>query len=553
MPISLPLKDYIPKSWICFREGYTKTQFLHDLTSGISVGIIALPLALAFAMASGVAPEKGLFTAIIAGFLISLLGGSRVQIGGPTGAFVIVIYTVMQKHGYEGLAVATLLAGGLTVLMGLARFGSLLKFIPFPVITGFTAGIALVILSAQVKDFFGLEIDQLGPGFIERWWTYFTHIHTAHLWPLVVGSGTLGVIIVLRRYFPRVPGGVAAIALATIVAFLFQLPVETIESKFGALPQSLPKPALPFLSFDLIIRVIPDAITIALLGSIEALLSAAVADGMTGFRHKSNGELVGQGIANIASVLFGGIPATGAIARTAANVKMGGRTPVAGMAHALTLFILMVCFAPLAVKIPLASLSAIMVFVAWNMSELPHFIETLKGERSDALVLLVTFFLTLFVDLTVAVQVGVIVAAFLFLKRMTDNTTVAIDEPEKELKAPSDICLISIDGPFFYSVAHLLYAVWQRRDRMPRVCIIRLTRVPLVDATGIKAFHDFEATCKQKGVVLLFAGVTKKVHRQLQSAFPPHNLFDTMEEALAHAERVKQDSPMIQPVLEHSS
>lgn len=408
------VSEFIPKSWHCWREGYTRDLFLKDLIAGASVGVIALPLALAFAIASGVEPEKGLFTAIVAGFLISLLGGSQVQVSGPTGAFVVIVYGVIQKHGYEGLALATLLAAGLLVIMGLLRCGKLLKYIPHSVITGFTAGIALVIATSQLKDFFGWQADKIPPGFIEKCQTYCQIAHTLNGWALLLSGSTLLLVFLLRRTYPRWPGVMIAILLATLSALLFEIPVETIESKFGAIPRVLPSPVLPTFSWELLQRVWPDAIAIALLGAIESLLSAVVGDRLAGTQHRSNIELIAQGIGNLGSILFGGIPATGAIARTTANVKMGGKTPMAGMVHAATLLFLMVALAPMAGKIPLAALAGVLLFVAWNMSDLPEVSKVLQGHKSDAFVLLVTFVLTVLVDLIVAVQVGVLLAAAIF-------------------------------------------------------------------------------------------------------------------------------------------
>lgn len=465
-------QDYIPKLFLCLKEGYNRKYFLNDLFAGISVGVIALPLAIAFAIGSGVPPERGLFTAIVAGFLISLLGGSRVQIGGPTGAFVIVVYTIIQKHGYDGLAVATIIAGILMILMGIARFGVYLKFIPFPVTTGFTTGIALVIFTSQIKDFFGLQIDNVPPQFLEKCAMFCLQAYTWNKWAFFVASSTLILIFILRRYCPKLPGAIIAVVLATVLGYIFDLPIETIQSKFGEIPRALPTPSFPTISYDLIKNVFPDAITIALLGSIESLLSAVVADGMSGHRHRSNCELVAQGLANIGSIIFGGIPATGAIARTSANIRMGAKTPIAGMIHAGTLLLLMVFLAPLAAKIPLCALSAVLIYVAWNMSELEQFIEILRSQKSEALILLITFLLTVLIDLSVAVQVGVILSAVIFVKKMTDNTSVEVcrilidenDHETPELKdseilfrkdIPEDVTVFEINGPFFYSVADL--------------------------------------------------------------------------------------------------
>jgi len=537
-------KDFIPKSVLCLREGYSWNYFYNDLFAGVSVGIIALPLAIAFAIASGVSPEKGLFTAIVAGFLISLLGGSRVQIGGPTGAFVVVVYAIIQKHGYDGLALATIIAAVMMILMGIARFGVLLKFIPYPVTTGFTTGIAFVIIFSQIKDFFGLKAENIPPEFLGKCDLYCRIAHTWNLWALLVAVCTTGLIFVLRHYRPKWPVVIIAITLAAAATYFFKLPIETIESKFGEIPRVLPSPSLPHFSFDLFKRVFPDAITIALLGSIESLLSAVVADGMIGTRHRSNGELMAQGFANIGSIIFGGIPATGAIARTSANIRMGAKTPIAGMIHAITLLLLMIFLSPLAGKIPLAALAGVLVFVAWNMSELPHFLEILKGHKGDALILLITFFLTVLIDLTVAVQVGVVLAAMVFLKRMTDKTTVEICQslvkenytPEKDDESlvrkdiPEDVVVFEIKGPFFYSVADLLDEALIRLDYTPRAFILRTHKTQLIDATGLQAIKKFASKCKKKGINFVISDVDDKHRKLLDVAGVP--MFKDIESAL---------------------
>lgn len=552
-------QDYIPKVVLCFREGYSKKYFFNDLFAGISVGVIALPLALAFAIGSGVPPERGLFTAIVAGFLISLLGGSRVQIGGPTGAFVVVVYTIIQKHGYDGLAVATIIAGILMILMGIARFGIFLKFIPFPVTTGFTTGIALVIFTSQIKDFFGLQIEKVPPQFLEKCTLFCTQAYTWNKWAFIVALSTLISIFVLRRYFPRLPGAIVAIIFATAASYIFGLPIETIESKFGEIPRMLPTPSFPHISYELIKNVFPDAITIALLGAIESLLSAVVADGMTGTRHRSNCELVAQGLANIGSIIFGGIPATGAIARTSANIKMGAKTPVAGMIHAVTLLLLMLLLAPLAAKIPLCALSAVLIYVAWNMSELGHFIEILKSQRSEAIILLITFLLTVLIDLSVAVQVGVILAAVVFVKKMADNTSVEvcrilIDENDNEAPQlrdsdilfrkdiPEDVTVFEINGPFFYSVADLLSETLIRLDKTPRVFILRMRKVPIVDTTGIRALKEFQLKCKQKGITFLLSGVSEKIREKFKDtsvelSIGKEHIFPDINSALSYVKQ----------------
>lgn len=553
------LQDYIPKIFLCFKEGYTKNLFINDLFAGMSVGVIALPLALAFAIGSGVPPERGLFTAIVAGFLISFLGGSRVQIGGPTGAFVIVVYTIIQKHGYEGLAVATIIAGILMVIMGLFRFGVFLKFIPFPVTTGFTTGIAVVIFTSQIKDFFGLQIEKVPPQFLEKCTLLCIHADTWNQWAFFIASSALILIFVLKRYFPKLPGVIVAIILATIICHIFDLPVEIIESKFGEIPRVLPIPSFPSISYTLIKNVFPDAITIALLGAIESLLSAVVADGMTGNKHRSNCELVAQGLSNIGSIIFGGIPATGAIARTTANIKMGAKTPMSGMIHAVTLLLLMLLLAPLAGKIPLSALSAVLIYVAWNMSELGHFIEILKSQKSEALILLITFLLTVLIDLAVAVQVGVILAAVIFVKKMTDNTSVEVcrvllDENDHETPKlrdsrilfrkdiPEDVTIFEIKGPFFYSVADLLNEALTQLGKIPRVFILRMQKVPIVDTTGIKALKEFKIKCDQKGIVFLLSGVPTKIREKfkdtkLESVIGKDHFFSDIDSALLYAKK----------------
>lgn len=553
------LKDYLPKTFICLREGYSKKLFFDDLFAGLTVGVIALPLALAFAIGSGVDPARGLYTAIIAGFLISFLGGSRVQIGGPTGAFVIIVYSVVQRHGYDGLAIATLLAGIMVALLGLARGGVLLKFIPYPVTTGFTSGIALVIFSSQIKDFLGLNMASVPPEFLQKCKEYCLVAHTWNPWAFGLSLGTLIFIFILRHYFPRFPGVILAVVGAAALAYFFQMPVETIQDKFGSIPRTLPVPSLPAFSYDKMIDVFPDAISIALLAAIESLLSAVVADGMTGQRHRSNCELVAQGLANIGSVLFGGIPATGAIARTAANIKLGAKTPFAGMFHAVTLLFLMLFFAPLAAKIPLCVLSAVLVYIAWNMSEIPHFVEILKTKSSESIVLIITFLLTVLVDLTVAVQIGVLLAALLFVKRMTDTTTVEVckllvEEDAREHNefrdgdllfrkdVPDFVSIFEVKGPFFYAVSNLLDDALSQLDKPPRYFILRLQKVPLMDTTGIKAIKLFAAKCRQKGIIFLLSGVrkdlAKTMHKNsIEKAVGKDHIFTHIEAALGYARR----------------
>ncbi len=400
-------------------EGYTRETFFSDLLAGVIVGVVALPLAIAFAVASGVSPEKGLITAIVAGFLVSVLGGSRVQIGGPTGAFVVIVYGIVQKHGVDGLILSTFMAGVLLILFGLARFGGVIKFIPRPVVVGFTGGIAVIIFSSQVKDLLGLAVAKVPADFIEKWIVYWNSISTWNPWALLLGIGTAAFIIswhkVPAKFSTRIPGSLIALILFSAAAHLLHLPMETIGSRFGDLPRSLPMPQFPVFGLERFQQLIQPAFTIALLGAIESLLSAVVADGMIGAKHRSNMELVAQGIANIASSLFGGIPATGAIARTATNVKSGGRTPVAGMVHSITLLLILFFFAPLAKLIPMSCLAGILVVVSYHMSEWRSFRELFKGPGMDIVVLLTTFLLTVFVDLTVAIGAGMAFTFFRFI------------------------------------------------------------------------------------------------------------------------------------------
>jgi sulfate permease, SulP family len=440
-------QEFIPKSFGFFRS-YRFSTFKKDLIAGVTVGIVALPLAMAFAIASGLEPARGLYTAIVAGFLISLLGGSRVQIGGPTGAFVVIVFDIVQRTGYQGLCVSTLIASVFLILLGFFRIGSFIKFVPHSLITGFTTGIAFLIFSTQIKDFLGLQMQSSPVSFIEKWTAYLHAFPTFDPITLALSLGTLALILLARKFIPSIPWAVMAIVFSTLVVTIFHLPVETILSRFGEIPNRLPLPSLPHLNIGEWKECMTDAITIALLGGLESLLSAMIGDGMIGGKHRSNCELVAQGVANGVSILFGGIPATGAIARTATNVKTGAQTPMAGMIHAVTLFLIILCLSPVVSQIPLAALSAVLMMVAWNMSELPHFFQILKGPIGDRLVLVVSFSLTVFVDITVAVTVGMILASFMFMKQMSQVSKVIalshlFDEPKVDSKQtqnfPKDI------------------------------------------------------------------------------------------------------------------
>jgi len=526
---------YLPKSIVYLRRGYDRRLLVGDIVAGITVGIIALPLAMAFGIASvpesvaeaaGVSPPAmGLYTAVVAGFLISALGGSRVQIGGPTGAFIVIVYGIALEHGYAGLATATLMAGMIVFLFGVFRFGAIIKFIPYPVTTGFTSGIAVIIFSSQVKDLFGLRMGPVPAEFTEKWRAYFDHISSWDRTTFAVGAGALGVMIALRRFAPRIPNAIVAVVATSCIVYLLELDVQTIGTKFGGIPSALPTPTLPPFSLALAKQLLPAAFTIAMLASIESLLSAVVADGMIGGRHKADCELIAQGVANMGAVIFGGIPATGAIARTAANVKSGGKTPLAGMVHALTLLLFMLFLSPLASAIPLATLAAVLIMVAWNMSEIDHFRSILRAPRSDIGVLLATFGLTVFADLTIAVGIGMVAAAMLFMKQMADVSNVRALTTEfnegnndelADLKDPNSLDkrivppgveVYEINGPFFFGVADRLKDVLHGLERPPKIFILRMRRVPVIDASGIHALDEFHQKCRRDGTTLILSGV----------------------------------------------
>lgn len=477
---------------------------------------------MALAIASGATPEKGLFTAVIAGLLISLFGGSRYQIGGPTGAFVVVVFSVIERHGYDGLVIATMMAGVFLIAFSLARLGTVIRFIPYPVVTGFTAGIAVIIFSTQIKDFFGLQMTEVPGDLIDKWSAYVEAASSWHPATLALALSSLALIVGLRRFIPRFPGFITAVILASLAVWLFGLPVETIGSRFGGIPQELPSPQLPSVSWDRIVTLVPDAFTIALLAGIESLLSAMIADGMTGGRHRSNAELMAQGIANIGSALFAGLPATGAIARTVTNIKSGGRTPVAGILHAVFLLLFMLLLAPLASYIPLACLAAVLIVVAWNMSEIERFRSLMKAPPSDRLVLITTFLLTVLVDLTVAIEVGIVLSAMIFMKRMSEVTQIGRaqemldpsagepETPDEEVlpgNLPKDVEVFQIKGPFFFGVAGRLHSVLDQLERPPKVFILRLRHVPLIDASGVAALEAFIGRCQQQGTEVILCGV----------------------------------------------
>ena len=513
---------YVPKLYTTLSRGYSWQSLRADTMAGLTVAVVALPLAMALAIASGTTPEKGLHTAIVAGFLISALGGSRVQIGGPTAAFIPVVFNVIEKFGYEGLILCTLLAGLILIVAGLLRVGTLMKYMPQPVITGFTAGIAVTIFISQIKDILGLDIDRLPGEFSERFRAYAEHIDTFNPAALVLALACVGLIVGLRRWRPKWPGMLIAVIGGALFATLLGLPVETIGSSFGEIPATLPSFDFPQIPFERTAELLPAALTIAFLGGVESLLSAVVADGMTGGKHRSNAELVAQGVANTASALIGGLPATGAIARTATNVRSGARTPMAGILHAVFLLLFMLLLAPLMSYVPLAALAAVLLIVAWNMSEVDRFRALLRSPPGDALVLLITFGLTVVFDLTVAIEVGVVMAAFLFMHRMsqvvaleTDRKLIIEDEDDlsrppsedQQRRLPAGVAAFRIEGPLFFAVANRLDDVLDQYPDTPRAFILRMRYVPLIDASGVTALEQFAQRCRRKGTALVLSGV----------------------------------------------
>ncbi len=511
-------------------KGYTKQEFTQDLTAGVIVGIVALPLAIAFAIASGVPPERGLYTAIIAGFIISALGGSRVQIGGPTGAFVVIVAGVLHQYGMDGLMVATLLAGVMLILFGVARLGAALKFIPHPVIIGFTSGIAVIIFSTQVRDALGLTMESVPASFLGSWQAYASHLGTVNPWAVGVTAATLAILIFWPRLSLKIPAPFIALIVTTAAATVFDLPVETIGSRFGGINAGLPVPSLPHIELSKLPVLVVPAFTIALLAAVESLLSAVVADGMVGGRHRSNMELVAQGVANIASPLFGGIPATGAVARTATNVKSGGRTPVAGMVHAVTLLLITLFLGKWAALIPLATLAGILVIVAYHMSEWRTFVGDLSAPRSDVTVMLTTFLLTILVDLTVAIEVGMVLAAFLFMKRMADVTDVQViteefAEPQGAKSStegaifkrtvPAGVEVYEINGPFFFGAAETFRSTMRQVARKPRALVIRMRNVPAMDATGMHVLKEMLQQVRRDGTQVILSEVQEQPLRAL--------------------------------------
>ena len=523
------------KLFSCLKT-YDKKTFMSDLMAGIIVGIVALPLAIAFGIASGVTPEKGIITAIVAGLVISLFGGSKVQIGGPTGAFIIIIYGIIQKYGFEGLTIATLMAGFFLVLFGLLRLGTIIKYIPYPIVVGFTSGIAVTIFTTQIKDLFGLTLPSNPSDFIEKWGVYLQNFNTIDPWCALIGVASVIVIAVTPRFSKKIPGSLIAIILMTIVALLLKnfagvLSIETIGDRFS-ISNELPAAQVPDMNWETIKSLVSPAITIAILGAIESLLSATVADGVIGDHHDSNTELVAQGLANIASPLFGGIPATGAIACTMTNINNGGKTPVAGIIHAVVLLLIFLFLMPLAKYIPMACLAGVLVVVSYGMCGWRSFLELMKNPKSDVTVLLITFFLTIIFDLTIAIEVGLIIACLLFMKRMSETTDVKAITEEIDLNQdaefstgnldhliiPQGVEVYEINGPYFFGAGNKFEEIMASFGDRPKVRIIRMRKVPFVDSTGIHNLTNLCEMSKKEGIQIVLSGVREKVNGQLEHA-----------------------------------
>lgn len=554
------LKTLVPKSLQVLREGYSWRTFQQDLVAGINVGIVAFPLALAISRGASVPPECGIIATVIAGFLISALGGTRVQIGGPTSTLIVILYGIMQRHGFEGLVWATLMAGAILIFFGLAGLGAYIKYIPYPVVTGLTTGIAVTIFSGQIKDFLGLQMGAVPIDFIGKWNAYWHHLRSWDPTTFLIGLGTLGVIIYFRKTRPRFPGTLIALSAAAIVTWMFNLDIATIGSQYGTIACKLPSFTLPLIDVNALLALVPDAMAIALLASIESLLAAVISEGMTGWKHQSNCELVAQGIANIGSVLFGGLPATGSVARTAVNVKAGACTPVAGMTHAGVVFLLMFACAPLMNKVPLCSLSAVLFMIAWGMSEIHHFIHLFTAPKKDIAVLLAVFILTVLINITAAVQMGIILAAILFMKQMSDLTDVVstaqyFEEEGLETgqdpyaiskkEVPQGVEVYEINGPFFFGVADRLKNLLNEMQKPPKIFILRMRRVPTIDATGLHALEEFYRECKRQGTTLLLSGVKKNPmshlkRYQVDGLIGEDRIFPHINQALDYARRLLQ-------------
>ncbi|MDR3058760.1 MAG: sulfate permease [Prevotella sp.] len=560
------LKDFTPQLFISLKT-YNKEKFVSDLMSGLIVGIVALPLALAFGIASGVTPEQGIITAIIAGFIISFLGGSRVQIGGPTGAFIVIVYGVVQTHGIKGLLIATIIAGVILILLGVFKLGKIIKFIPYPIIVGFTSGIAVTIFTTQIADIFGLNFggEKVPGDFIGKWIMYFKHFDTINWWNTIISIASIFIIVITPRVVKKIPGSLVSIIIITIVVYLLKTyadinVIDTIGDRFR-INAEIPDAAIPDINMAAITDLLPVAITIALLGAIESLLSATVADGVIGGeKHNSNTELIAQGVANIITPLFGGIPATGAIARTMTNINNGGRTPVAGIVHAVVLLLILLLLMPLAQYIPMACLAGVLVIVAYNMSEWRTFKALLKNQKSDVAVLLITFFLTVIFDLTIAIEVGLLLAVVLFLKRINDVTHVSViknqldltdesefTQDEEILTLPDEVEVYEIDGPFFFGIANKFDESMRIIGDNSKIRIIRMRLVPFIDSTGL---HNLTSLCKKSmndGIQVILSGVRPEVHAMIKHSEIPDmigeiNICENINIALNRAKTILEET-----------
>ena len=527
--------EFRPKLLDTLRN-YNRKRFMTDLMAGVIVGIVALPLAIAFGIASGVTPEKGIITAIVAGLIISVLGGSKVQIGGPTGAFIIIIYGIIQQYGIEGLAIATFMAGIFLVMFGLLHLGTIIKYIPYPIVVGFTSGIAVTIFTTQIKDLFGLQLTSVPADFIEKWIVYIQNMNTTDMWTAIIGIASVVVIAITPRFSKKIPGSLIAIILMTVVALLLKnfagvSSIETIGDRFS-ISSELPEAHVPAMTWETIKQLVSPAITIAILGAIESLLSATVADGVIGDHHDSNTELIAQGVANLASPLFGGIPATGAIARTMTHINNGGRTPIAGIIHAGVLLLIFLFLMPLAQYIPMACLAGVLVVVSYGMSGWRSFLALMKNPKSDVTVLIITFLLTIIFDLTVAIEVGLIIACLLFMRRMSETTDVKVisDEIDPNLESelssgnlehltiPEGVEVYEINGPYFFGAGNRFEEIMASFGDRPKVRIIRMRKVPFVDSTGIHNLTNLCIMSKKEGIHIVLSGVNEKVNAQLQKA-----------------------------------
>ena len=528
-------KEFIPKLFSLLKQGISKETLIKDILSGLIVGIVALPLAIAFAIASGVSPEKGIITAVIAGLIISVFGGSRVQIGGPTGAFIVIVYGIVQQYGVNGLTIATFMAGFIIIIMGILKLGNYLKFIPYSLIVGFTSGIALIIFSSQINDFLGLNISNVPAHFIDKWMLYFKSFSKINWAAIIIAGSTILLTILFQKKAYKIPGSIIAILLSTLIVQYFNIPVATIESNYGEIPNSLSLPSLPKVNFEIVKALIQPAFAIAILGSIESLLSAVVSDSMIGGKHRSNMELIAQGAANIFSAIFGGIPATGAIARTATNVKNGGRTPIAGVIHAVVLLAIMLLFAPYAKLIPMSCLAGILIVVAYHMSEWRQFRSILKGNKTDIIILFTTFFLTVIFDLIIAIEIGIVLACLMFMKRMSESVHVKnmsseirkgehlFDEELSNL--PKEVLLYEINGPLFFGAARQFQETITNFNKDYKVVILRMRYVPMIDATGFQSLKEIIKTFKSEGVLIILSGISP----DLRADFRKHEIYSIIE------------------------